>query len=120
MASKTRPTGAKAKKSAKQAKPKSAPKPAKSASTAAPVRERSAAKQSKVAVKAKAPKTGKPAAGDSLDALIAASAQALALTCDPAWMPSIKMNLEVILRQAALVDEFPLPDETEPAPVYEA
>ena len=32
----------------------------------------------------------------------------------------VKFNLELILRIAALVDEFPLPDEAEPAPVFHA
>ena len=31
-----------------------------------------------------------------------------------------RSNLEVSLRLARLVDEFPLPDETEPASVYTA
>ena len=29
-------------------------------------------------------------------------------------------NLEVTLRLAALVEEFPLPDDAEPAPVFKA
>jgi hypothetical protein len=35
------------------------------------------------------------------------------------WLP-IRANLEVSLRLARLVDEFALPDETEPAPVFTA
>ena len=35
-------------------------------------------------------------------------------------MPAIKANLEVTLRLGALVAEFALPDEAEPAPVFEA
>ena len=69
---------------------------------------------------AKAVKTATPAGRDALDDMIDAAAKALALKCSPAWMPSIKANLEVILRQAALVDGFALPDEVEPAPVFEA
>ncbi len=52
--------------------------------------------------------------------LVAASAQALALPIEPAWHPGVKLNLQLILRHAALVDEFALPDETEPAPVFRA
>ena len=57
---------------------------------------------------------------DSIDALVAASAQALGLTLDPAWHESIAFNLRLILRHAALVDEFALPDDAEPAPVFHA
>lgn len=55
-----------------------------------------------------------------LDDFIAAASAALDLPLDPAWQPSIKANLEVTLRLANLVAEFPLPDEAEPAPVYKA
>jgi hypothetical protein len=57
---------------------------------------------------------------DALDGLIEAAVQALDLPFDPAWQPAIKANLAVTLRQAALVTEFPLPDDTEPAPVFQA
>jgi hypothetical protein len=60
----------------------------------------------------------KPA--DTIDALVAASAQALGLNIEPAWHGGVKFNLQLILRLAALVDEFPLPDDTEPAPVFHA
>ena len=55
-----------------------------------------------------------------LDALVDAAASALALPVDPAWKPAIKANLQVTLRLGALVAEFELPDEAEPAPVFEA
>ncbi len=57
---------------------------------------------------------------DAMDSLVAASAQALGLKLDPAWKPGVKFNLQLILRHAALVDEFPLPDDAEPAPVFHA
>jgi hypothetical protein len=57
---------------------------------------------------------------NSVDALVAASAQALGLALDPAWHKSIAFNLRLILRHAALVDEFALPDDAEPAPVFHA
>jgi hypothetical protein len=57
---------------------------------------------------------------DKLDDYIDALSAALSLPVDPAWKPAVKMNLEVSLRMARLVDEFPLPDESEPAPVYVA
>jgi hypothetical protein len=40
----------------------------------------------------------------SIDAFVAASAQALGLALDPAWHKSIAFNLRLILRHAALVD----------------
>jgi len=57
---------------------------------------------------------------DPVEALVAASAKALGLAIEPAWEPSVKFNLQLILRHAALVDEFPLPDDAEPAPVFHA
>lgn len=55
-----------------------------------------------------------------VDALVAANAQALGLSLDPAWRGAVKFNLQLILRLAALIDEFPLPDDIEPAPVFHA
>ena len=57
---------------------------------------------------------------DVIDTLVAASAQALSLRIDPAWRASVKRNLHVILKHAALVDQFSLPDDVEPAPVFRA
>jgi RNAse (barnase) inhibitor barstar len=58
--------------------------------------------------------------GQALDALIDASAAALGLPIETEWKPGIKANLRVTLRVAAMVAEFELPDEAEPAPVFEA
>ena len=63
--------------------------------------------------------TGKPD-DDTLAALIAAAAATLGIPLDPAWTPAVRTNLETTLTFAALVEEFPLPDEAEPAPVYRA
>ena len=57
---------------------------------------------------------------DPIDDYIASVAAALGLPIEDAWKPSIRANLEVSLRMARLVDEFPLPDETEPASVFTA
>ena len=57
---------------------------------------------------------------DSIDALVEANAQTLSLALEPAWHDSIAFNLRLILRHAALVDEFALPDDAEPAPVFHA
>ena len=59
-------------------------------------------------------------AADPLDDFIAAAAAALDLPLEPAWQPSVKANLAVTLRLGALVAEFPLPDDAEPAPVFRA
>jgi hypothetical protein len=57
---------------------------------------------------------------DTLDDYIDAVAKALALPIEDGWRPAVRANLEVSLRLARLVDEFPLPDETEPASVFTA
>jgi len=57
---------------------------------------------------------------DPLDDYIDAVSTALGLPVQDAWKPAVKANLEVSLRLARLVDEFALPDETEPASVYTA
>jgi hypothetical protein len=61
-----------------------------------------------------------PASTETLDDLITAAARLLALPVEPQWVPAIRTNLEVNLRLAALVAEFDLPDEAEPAPVFRA
>jgi Protein of unknown function (DUF4089) len=55
-----------------------------------------------------------------LDDLVLAATRALALPIEEAWKPGIRAHLEVSLRLAALIVEFDLPDEIEPAPVFEA
>ena len=55
-----------------------------------------------------------------LDEYIDAGSKALALPIEEAWRPAVRANLEVSLRLARLVDEFALPDATEPAPVFTA
>ncbi len=57
---------------------------------------------------------------DSLDELIAGSAAALGLKIDPAWQPAVRRHLEITLRLGAQVAEFELPDDAEPAPMFEA
>ena len=59
-------------------------------------------------------------AADTLDDYIDAVAKALAVPVEDAWRPAVRANLEVSLRLGRLVDEFTLPDETEPASVYSA
>jgi len=57
---------------------------------------------------------------DPLDGFIEAAARVLALPVEPQWLPDIKANLAVTLRAASLVTDFPLPDESEPAPIFRA
>jgi hypothetical protein len=57
---------------------------------------------------------------DPLDDYIDAVATALKLPIEQAWKPSVKANLDVSLKLAGLVDEFLLPDETEPASIFRA
>ena len=57
---------------------------------------------------------------DPLDNAIDANATALRLTIEPQWKAEVRVQLQAILRLGSLVAEFPLPDDTEPAPVFEA
>ena len=47
-----------------------------------------------------------------------AAAKLVGLPLDPAHRPGVVLNIERIAQMAALFMEFPLPDETEPAPIY--
>jgi hypothetical protein len=55
---------------------------------------------------------------DPLDHVVEASASALGLTVDASWRPEVRHQLATILRLGATVTAFPLPDDTEPAPVF--
>jgi hypothetical protein len=57
---------------------------------------------------------------DPLDDFIVAGARVLDLKIAKAWMPAVRANLEITLRLGGIVAAFPLPDEAEPAPVFEA
>lgn len=82
---------------------------------------RKAASKLKAARAAKAAaKKSQAAPRDGIDALVEAGAKALGLPLEAAWHASIKFNLQLILHHAALVEEFPLPDDAEPAPVFHA
>ena len=58
--------------------------------------------------------------GRRWDDFIDAVSASLGLQIEEAWRPAVRANLEVTMRLAKLVDEFPLPDEIEPAGIYEA
>jgi hypothetical protein len=57
---------------------------------------------------------------DPLDDYIDAVSKALALPVEEAWRRAVRANLDVSLKLARMVDEFVLPDETEPASVFTA
>ena len=57
---------------------------------------------------------------EPLDDYIDTLSKALALPVEEAWRPAVRANLEVSLRLGRMVDEFALPDETEPAPIFTA
>lgn len=57
---------------------------------------------------------------DLLDDYIDAASEALGLPIEVGWKPAVRANLDVTLKMARLVQEFPLPDEADPASVYEA
>ena len=57
---------------------------------------------------------------DTLDQFIEAATRMLSLPIEPEWKATIRANLEMTLKHAALVDEFSLPDEAEPAPMFRA
>jgi len=50
------------------------------------------------------------------ETVAAVNAQALALPLEPAWRGGVNFNLRLILELGIRVDEFPLPDDAEPAP----
>jgi len=56
---------------------------------------------------------------DPLDAVIDATARSLELRIDKTWRPAIRAHLQVTLQHGASVAAFALPDDTEPAPVFE-
>lgn len=60
------------------------------------------------------------APNDPLNDYIDAVGNALALPIEAAWKSAVRANLDVTLKMARLVQEFPLPDEIEPASTYEA
>jgi hypothetical protein len=57
---------------------------------------------------------------DSLDDYIEAASKVQRLPIQEAWKPTVRANLEVSMRLARLVDEFPFSDAAEPASVFSA
>ena len=56
----------------------------------------------------------------ALDAYIQSAAVLLGITIAPEWMPQVRASLLATNGATRLFEAFPLPDEAEPAPVFEA
>ena len=56
----------------------------------------------------------------SLKLQVDAAIASAGLTIDPQWRAGIDAHYEAIAKAAALVMEFPLDDELDPAPVFSA
>lgn len=55
-----------------------------------------------------------------LDAFIDASSVVLGLAIAPEWRAAVRANLAITFRLGSVVEDFALPDEAEPAPVFMA
>jgi hypothetical protein len=67
-----------------------------------------------------ATRKGKAPSPDAMDVLVAAQAATLNLPIEQSWHGGVKFNLQLILRLGTLVDDFALPDDAEPGPVFHA
>lgn len=63
-----------------------------------------------------APSPDDDAFGTAVDAML----PVLGLSMEPEWRPQVVANLMAVSNAARLFLEFPLPDELEPAPRFEA
>lgn len=55
-----------------------------------------------------------------IDQEIDATCRRLGIALADAWRSTVRTHLEAIRAAIALVEDFPLPDETEQAPTFEA
>ena len=76
-------------------------------------------RRSSTAIRTPLRKTTPTAKRDPLCDFIEAGARSLNLKIDNAWLPAIAAHLLVAWRHGIMVESFALPDETEPAPVFE-
>ena len=56
---------------------------------------------------------------NDLETYIDAARKLLELPLEPDWLEAIRTNLDVTLKHGRYVEAFPLPDESEPAFVFE-
>ena len=54
------------------------------------------------------------------DAWIDAMEPVLGVSVPPEYRPGVRLNLSIAARFAEMIEDFPLPDETDPAPVFSA
>ena len=52
------------------------------------------------------------------DAYVTAAAALIGLEIDPEHRPGVVLNVERVAQMAALVMDFPLPDDLEAAPIF--
>jgi hypothetical protein len=63
-------------------------------------------------------KIDRPKEEEPMKEYVEAAAQAIGLPLDEAHLPGVVLHMERLAAMAALVAEFPLEEEAEPAPVY--
>ena len=61
-----------------------------------------------------------PPAPQDLEAFVRSAASLLELNLDEAWVPQVTTILGVIFQHGSAVEAVALPDDAEPAPVFEA
>ena len=57
---------------------------------------------------------------EPLDALIAAQSALLGIPVGRDWVPAVRQSLDVAFFMARRVESVTLPDEAEPAPIFDA
>jgi hypothetical protein len=57
---------------------------------------------------------------DELDAWLDANAVLLGITVEPEWRDAVRMHLRITRELAQRVLDFPLSDEADPAPIFQA
>jgi Protein of unknown function (DUF4089) len=57
---------------------------------------------------------------DAFATVATAASQLLALPIETSWHSGVTFNLQLLFKHAALIDEFSLPDDIEPAAVFRA
>ena len=57
---------------------------------------------------------------EDIDQEITLATMRLAIPLSQTWLPAVREHLRTVRSAADLVDNFPLPDEIDQAPVFEA
>jgi len=53
-----------------------------------------------------------------IEAYVDAASALVGAAIDPAYRPGVILNMRRVAEMAALVMDFPLPDDTDPAPIF--